>query len=161
MNSELQTCNVIFQSNILIALATMSSSIPSTMQAIVAHKYGTPSEVLHLEQVPVPKPHGRDLLVRLYSGATNPVDYKKLNNFGNTSAEVDNPLIAGYDGAGVVEAVGPDAHFYKVGDQVYFAGALNRAGTFAEYTVVSTTVLGKFLSAHIRVGRLIQSFTGG
>jgi NADPH:quinone reductase-like Zn-dependent oxidoreductase len=49
------------------------------------------------------------------------VDVKVIaGNKGSTDA--DAPRIPGYDGSGVVEAVGADATLFKVGDEVYFAG---------------------------------------
>jgi len=38
------------------------------------------------------------------------------------------PLIVGWDAAGVVEAVGSEVTLFKPGDEVYFAGVINRPG---------------------------------
>lgn len=113
------------------------------MTAFVAPQYGNP-EVLKQETRPVTAPTGRDILVRLFAIATNPVDFKVINNFGNTEAKTpEGGVVAGYDGAGVVEAVGPDATLYKKGDEVYFSGVINRAGTFAEFTLVDERIVGR------------------
>jgi zinc-binding alcohol dehydrogenase family protein len=58
--------------------------------------------------------------------------------------------VLGWDAAGVVEAAGPEAALFKPGDQVFYAGALNRQGTNAEFHLVDERIVGpkpKTLSA--------------
>lgn len=101
---------------------------------------------LSVYEVPKPKATGRDLLIKVKAVATNPIDYKKLNNFGDTSAiipEDQAPLTVGWDAAGVVEQVGEDTSLFQVGDEVYFAGDWLRPGAFADYTVVDERIVGK------------------
>lgn len=91
-----------------------------------------------------PKPSARDLLVKVYAFATNPVDVKKRLNFGAVDAPIaEPPLIVGWDAAGVVEAVGVECKLFKVGDQVMFAGVLNRQGSYAEYCCVDERIVGR------------------
>jgi len=47
------------------------------------------------------------------------------------------------DGAGVVEEVGSEVKLFKVGDEVFFAGVINRNGTNAEYTAVDERIVGR------------------
>ena len=50
----------------------------------------------------------------------------------------------GYDGAGVVEEVGPEAQsLFKVGDEVMFAGDISRNGTHAELCAVDARIAAK------------------
>jgi NADPH2:quinone reductase len=53
-----------------------------------------------------------------------------------------SPSVLGYDGAGIVEAVGPEATLFKVGDRVYAAGDLNRFGTNGELFAVDERIVG-------------------
>lgn len=116
------------------------------MKAFVAHQYSKdPTQYIQEANISKPQaPQGHDILVRNYSIATNPVDVKKLANFGNIKADekLEQPVIVGWDSAGVVEAVGAEATLFRVGDHVYFAGVLSRAGSFAEYTLVDERIVG-------------------
>jgi len=72
------------------------------------------------------------------------VDVKQITNRGgDPNVPIESPLIPGWDASGVVEAVGTEATLFKPGDEVYFAGAINRAGSFAEYTVVDERIVGR------------------
>jgi len=103
------------------------------MRAFGFSRHGVPEEVLEEVLLAKPTPHGKDIVIKIKAGATNPIDFKVIRGLGT----IENPpAITGYDGAGVVEAVGPEAKTFKVGDEVYFAGVVNRRGTFAECTAV-------------------------
>lgn len=95
-----------------------------------ANGNGKAGEVLVEAKVARPEATGRDVLVVNRAVAVNPVDYKAL------AGGLPNADVVGWDAAGVVEAVGPDASKFKVGDEVYFAGDLKRPGTFASHTLV-------------------------
>jgi zinc-binding alcohol dehydrogenase family protein len=116
----------------------------STMNTFAVKSYSDSfSDVLEEIQADIPTATGSDIVVRNYAIAVNPVDIKKISNFGNTEAKVESPVVPGYDASGVVTAVGPDVVNFKVGDEVYYAGSLIRAGTFAEYTAVDERIVGK------------------
>ena len=48
----------------------------------------------------------------------------------------------GWDAAGIVEAVGPEARLFKPGDEVFYAGAIDRPGTNAEFHLVDERIVG-------------------
>ena len=56
-------------------------------------------------ETPVPDVSGRDLLVRVKAVSVNPIDVKVGMRKQGTPAQ---PVILGWDAAGIVEAVGPD-----------------------------------------------------
>jgi len=117
-----------------------------SIKAWATDRYGPPTEVLKVVTVPKPAPGPRDLLVRVSAVATNPVDVKKITNYFGTdgNAKVESPpLIAGWDASGVVEKVGAAVSHFKPGDEVFFAGAINRPGSFAEYTLVDERIVGR------------------
>ncbi len=86
------------------------------MQAIRVHEFGGP-EVLRLEELPDPHPAAGQVRVRVEAAGVNPVDtYVRAGMYGPRPF----PFIAGFDGAGVVDEVGPDVASVRVGDRVYF-----------------------------------------
>ena len=73
-----------------------------------------------------------DVLVRVHAVATNPVDSKAL-------LKDPTPRTVGYDASGVIEEVGSEAAAkFKVGQEVFYAGQLTRAGSFAEWQLVDS-----------------------
>jgi zinc-binding alcohol dehydrogenase family protein len=84
-------------------------------------------------ELPVPVPRPRDLLVRVGAISVNPVDTKVRHSRKPAEGQVE---VLGWDAVGVVEAVGAEASRFKVGDRVYYAGAINRPGTNCELHVV-------------------------
>jgi zinc-binding alcohol dehydrogenase family protein len=94
-----------------------------------------------LVDVTIPKPvaKGSDLLVKVMAIAVNPVDTKMRKN----RATVNGPQILGWDVAGIVEEAGEDCVLFKKGDEVYYAGELNRPGGYSEFHVVDERIVGK------------------
>ncbi|WP_313196870.1 zinc-binding alcohol dehydrogenase family protein [Rhizobium sp.] len=89
--------------------------------------------------LPMPEAKGRDLLVEIRAISVNPVDTKTRKN---AVLEPGQYKVLGYDAAGVVKAVGPDVKLFKPGDEVYYAGAINRQGTNAEFHLVDERIVG-------------------
>ena len=76
-------------------------------------------EVLKLVDQPAPEIAAEDdVRVRLRAAGINPVDYK-IRSSGLLGGTL--PAVLGWDGAGVVEAVGPAVTRFRPGDEVYFA----------------------------------------
>jgi zinc-binding alcohol dehydrogenase family protein len=112
------------------------------MRAIVQTIYGGP-EVLHLAEVPIPELRPRDLLVRVHAAGVNPVDAKQRGG-GPAGAPVpEAPKIVGWDAAGVVAGAGAEATRFAIGDEVFFAGDITRAGAYAEYVAVDERIVGR------------------
>ncbi|GAB2853140.1 zinc-binding alcohol dehydrogenase family protein [Actinocorallia aurea] len=97
-----------------------------------------PGCLVDVEQ-PVPRPGPRDLLVRIEAVAVNPVDAK--TRLGDDPGGV--PRILGYDAAGTVVEVGDAVELFAPGDEVYYAGALDRPGANAEYHAVDERLVGR------------------
>ena len=91
-------------------------------------------------ELPEPEPKGRDLLVEIKAVSVNPVDTKQRRL---QPVEAGQYRILGFDAAGVVRAVGPDVKLFKPGDEVFYAGAVNRPGTNAELHLVDERIVGK------------------
>jgi len=95
-----------------------------------------PESLIDLE-LPVPEPGPHDLLVQVRAISVNPVDTKIRKN-----AAVSEPRVLGWDAVGRVSAVGSAVSLFKPGDEVYYAGALNRPGSNAEYQLVDERIVG-------------------
>ena len=68
--------------------------------------------------LPKPAPYGRDLLVEIRAISVNPVDTKVRQR---PKPDPESWAVLGWDAAGVVQAVGPDATLFKPGDAVFYA----------------------------------------
>jgi NADPH2:quinone reductase len=89
--------------------------------------------------LPRPTPAGRDLLVEIKAVSVNPVDTKVRRS---VPAEGDGWKVLGWDAAGVVVEAGPEASLFKPGDEVFYAGALTRPGSNAEFQLVDERLVG-------------------
>ncbi len=109
------------------------------MKAIRVHEHGGP-ETMMLEEVPTPVPGPKQTLVRLSASGVNFIDVY----FRTGAYKAEQPTALGSEGAGVVEAVGPDVTEVAIGDRVAYAMA---RGSYAEYAVVPAAVLVKLPDA--------------
>src|SRR5215472_9746892 len=87
-----------------------------------------------------PEPKGRDIRVAVKAISANPVDYKVRKRAAPPAGE---NKILGFDAAGVVDAVGPEASLFKPGDEVFYAGSILRQGTNSEFHLVDERIVGK------------------
>jgi NADPH2:quinone reductase len=90
-------------------------------------------------ELPEPTPGLHDLLVRIEAVAVNPIDTKLRAAVGPGMA----PKQLGWDGAGVVAAVGEQVSRFQAGDPVMFAGDAGRAGCNAEAVLVDERLVGR------------------
>jgi len=105
------------------------------MKAIRVHQHGGPEAML-LEEVPVPQPGPKQAVVRLVSAGVNFIDVY----FRTGAYKAEQPAAIGNEGAGVVEAVGPEVTEVAVGDRVAYAMV---RGSYAQYAVVPADKLVK------------------
>ena len=108
----------------------------TTMTAVGYRTPGGPEalRILTLD-APVPGPH--DLLVEVRASAVNPADPKIR---AALTPQGSGPQVLGFDGAGTVLSVGPEVVGLRPGDEVYYAGALDRWGSNAERQVVDARI---------------------
>lgn len=110
------------------------------MKAVVYTQPGLPiqdPQSLYDAQLPEPKPGARDLLVEVKAIAVNPVDTKIRASRGG-----EQPQVLGWDAVGVVREVGPEVTLFQPGDEVFYAGAIDRAGSYSERHVVDERIVG-------------------
>lgn len=97
-------------------------------QAIRHHTFGKPEEVLELEEIPVPIPQRGEVRVRLLAAAVNPSDRGMVGGSYGKLREL--PAVAGREGVGVIDQVGPEVVDLVEGAMVRFPEAL---GVWCEY----------------------------
>lgn len=116
--------------------------MPNTMKAVAAFQ---PLPIDHPEaladvEIPAPTPGPRDLLVRVRAVSVNPVDTKLRRA---ASADGTQPRVLGWDAVGTVQAMGSDVQHFRVGDRVWYAGSIARAGSNAELQAVDERIVGR------------------
>lgn len=93
-------------------------------------------EAMELVDIPKPQPGPKQALIRIAAIGVNFIDVY----FRKGLYKAESPIVLGNEGAGTVEAVGPDVAEVKVGDRV--AWAMHR-GSYGEYGVVPANLLVK------------------
>ena len=88
-------------------------------------------------ELPMPAPGPQDLLVKVAAVSVNPVDTKIRSR---RSATGDTPEVIGWDAVGEVVSCGASVSGFAAGDRVYYAGALERPGSNAEYQLVDARI---------------------
>lgn len=86
-----------------------------------------------------PEPRGRDIRVAVKAISANPVDYKVRKR---AEPKAGDTKILGFDATGIVDAVGPDVSLFRPGDEVWYAGSIQRQGTNSEFHLVDERIVG-------------------
>jgi NADPH:quinone reductase-like Zn-dependent oxidoreductase len=113
------------------------------MRAVVHDRYGPP-DVLRVEDVDVPSPGEKQVLVEVAATSVNLSDWEGLTGspayarIGGLRAPAHR--ILGSDIAGRVAAVGPGVTRFRTGDEIY-GDNLALMGGFAEYAVAPESAL--------------------
>src|SRR5262245_37031016 len=104
-----------------------------TMKAIRFDHHGEPVKVLAIEERPVPEPVDGEVRVRILTSPVNPSDRLYVRgHYAGVQAQLPEPV--GFEGVGIVDALGPQVQGYVPGQRV--AVLNSRGGNWAEYAVV-------------------------
>ena len=98
------------------------------MRAGRVHAHGGP-ETLTVHDVDTPEPGAGEARVRVEAAGVNFIDV--YHRTGQYSLEL--PATIGMEGAGVVDAIGPDVRDVQPGDRVAYAMQM---GSYAEYAII-------------------------
>jgi NADPH2:quinone reductase len=124
------------------------------MKQIQVTQTGGP-EQLQLVDALKPAPGPRQALVKIAAAGVNFIDvYHRTGLY-----KLDLPFTPGMEGAGTVEAVGPDVSGIQPGDRVAYA--MSR-GSYAEYALVPAAMLVKLppsVSFEIAAAAMLQGMT--
>jgi NADPH:quinone reductase-like Zn-dependent oxidoreductase len=107
------------------------------MRAIAQHRYG-PIENLRLVELEKPTPARNEVLIRTHAAGVDPGIWHMVTGrpfFARLMLGLSRPKmpVAGWDAAGVVEAVGADVTRFERGDEVFGNCDVGGSGTFADY----------------------------
>jgi len=91
-------------------------------------------------ELPKPVASGNDVLVRVEAISVNPIDTKIRRTVTPEGSEYK---VLGWDASGIVDSVGENVTLFKPGDKVWYAGAINRSGSNAEYHLVDERIVAK------------------
>jgi zinc-binding alcohol dehydrogenase family protein len=110
------------------------------MKAVAYHSEMSADDPLALEDVELetPQPGPRDCRVEVRAIAINPVDIKIRQS---ARPEAGEQRILGWDAAAVVVDTGEEVRDFMVGDEVWYAGQVNRPGCQAEFQLVDERIL--------------------
>jgi NADPH:quinone reductase-like Zn-dependent oxidoreductase len=103
------------------------------MKAIQFAHYGEPKDVLAVTDKPLPEPGEDQVRVRILLSPINPSDllYVRGHYSGVTAAF---PASVGFEGVGVVDALGSGADRLNVGERVFIRNS--QGGNWADYAVI-------------------------
>jgi NADPH2:quinone reductase len=99
------------------------------MKVVRVHEHGGP-EVLEVEELPTPAPGSGEALVRVGTSGVNFFDIRQRTGDFKVDAL---PISLGMEGAGVVEALGPESDEVQIGDRVAWHW---HQGSYASHAVV-------------------------
>lgn len=108
------------------------------MKSIIYTETGKPT-VLHLIERDVTEPDDGEVRVKVVISGVNPTDWKSRRGTYSGEALPVTGIVPNQDGAGIVDAVGPNVTGFKVGDRVWLSLAAyqrEHGGTAQEYTVL-------------------------
>jgi len=121
----------------LVAVA-LSATGAATMQAVVVSH-----AQVHVQTLARPAPAAGQVLINMRFASVNPADWKRAmgraENAGNDAALSAPPLswVPGFDGSGVIVALGAAVSAYKVGDAVLVWAP--SGGSYAQYLAAPTS----------------------
>lgn len=98
------------------------------MKSILFEQTGKPANILKPTDVPLPEPGPNEVRVKVIAAPINPSDIMFVQNLYGIRPQL--PSGAGFEGMGVVDAVGEDVPM-QTGTRVSFTGV----GTWAEYAI--------------------------
>jgi len=102
------------------------------MKAVNVTAYGSP-EVLQLQEVPMPEPGPGQVRIRVAATSVNFADIQARR--GTYRSPRQPPFIPGLEMAGTVDALGPGAIGFEIGQRV---AAHADSGSYAEYALART-----------------------
>jgi NADPH:quinone reductase-like Zn-dependent oxidoreductase len=115
-------------------------SMNTAQRAVLIRSYGGASAA-EVAETARPEAGAGQVLVRVRAAGINGIDWKVREGYVRDAFPLQLPAVLGIELAGVVEAVGPGAARFRVGDRVM--GPLGRVGAYADFVVVDEANLSR------------------
>lgn len=109
------------------------------MKAIQFDQYGEPAKVLAVQERPLPEPGMGEVRVRILASPINPSDLLFVRGL-YAGVQPHFPSAAGFEGVGMVDALGPQVQSPVPGQRVAVINA-EKGGNWAEYAVLPASFL--------------------
>ncbi|TPG92139.1 NADP-dependent oxidoreductase [Pseudomonas caspiana] len=113
----------------------------STIQRVVLVRAYGGADAAQVAEIEKPEPGQGQVLVRVRAAGVNGIDWKVREGNVRNAFPLPLPIVLGAEMAGVVDAVGPGASRFRVGDRVM--GAVGGLGAYAEFVTVSDASLSR------------------
>lgn len=108
-------------------------------KSVAFDRYGS-ADVLAPRTVELPAPGPGQVRIAVRTAGVNPLDHKLRHGSLSDLFHLALPHVPGIEGAGVVEAVGPDVNELAVGDEVF---GCTLTGSYAEYALAEVHRLAR------------------
>jgi NADPH:quinone reductase-like Zn-dependent oxidoreductase len=106
----------------------------TTQRAVLIRAYGG-AAAAEVAEIAKPTAGQGQVLVRVRAAGVNGIDWKVREGYVRDAFPLQLPAVLGIELAGVVEAVGPGASRFRVGDRVM--GPLGGLGAYADFVAVA------------------------
>ncbi|QQN37195.1 NADP-dependent oxidoreductase [Rahnella aceris] len=103
-------------------------------RAVLIRHYGG-ADAAQVAAIEKPAPGQGQVLVRVLAAGVNGIDWKVREGQVRNAFPVPLPIVLGAEMAGVIDAVGPGASRFRVGDRVM--GAIGGLGAYAEFVTIN------------------------
>jgi NADPH:quinone reductase-like Zn-dependent oxidoreductase len=103
------------------------------MKSVRFRQYGEPAEVLAVEERPIPEPGPEEARVRILATPVNPSDLLYVRGV-YSGVEPRFPAPVGFEGVGIVDALGPGTQDLARGQRVSVVNG--QGGNWADYALV-------------------------
>jgi NADPH:quinone reductase-like Zn-dependent oxidoreductase len=107
-------------------------------RALRIHAYGG-AEVVHIDQVPIPKAAPGEVVVRVHAAGVNALDWKIRDGFMRDAFPLPLPAALGIEFAGEVTEVGAGVTAFAIGDRVM--GPLVSLGAYTDHVAIAASTL--------------------
>jgi len=98
------------------------------MRSATYHKFGKPSEVLSITDIPIPEPGPKEVRVKTILASIHNHDLITIR--GQYGDKPDLPTTPGSEALGIIDAVGEEVEDFEIGQRVATASV---TGTWAQY----------------------------